>query len=87
MCKSCKPGSVKVDGEGLVSSAESVYAHIELPASEEEGVEEVALADVGFGRVVAVEGLPLGDVCDFVEDEDALALALAGLGKAEVRAS
>lgn len=79
MGESGKAGAVEVDGEGLVGSAEGVDAHVELAAAEEERVEEVALADVGLGRVVAVEGLPLGDVGDLVEDEDALALALAGL--------
>lgn len=74
-----KTGAVEVDGERLVGGAESVDAHVELAATEEERVEEVALADVGLGRVVSVEGLPLGNVCDLVEDEDALALALAGL--------
>ena len=74
-----EPCAVEVDGEGLVGSAEGVDAHVELPAAEEERVEEVALADVGLGRVLFVEGLPLGDVSDLVEDEDAPALALRGL--------
>ena len=73
-------GAVEVDGQGLVGSAECVDAHVELSAPEEQGIEQVALADVWLGRVVAVEGLPLADVCDLVEDEDALALALGGLG-------
>jgi hypothetical protein len=71
--------AVEVDGEGLVGGAEGVDAHVELAPSEEERVEQVALADVGLRRVVAVEALPLRNVPNLVEDENALPLALAGL--------
>jgi nucleotide-binding universal stress UspA family protein len=74
-----EPSSVEIDGERLIGGAERIDTHVELAAAEEKRIEEIALADVGFGRVVAVEGLPAGDVCDFVEDEDALALALGSL--------
>ena len=64
----------------MVTCAESVYAHVELAASEEKWVDQVALTDVGFGRVVSVEGFPAGDVGDAAEDEDAFSLAFRGLG-------
>lgn len=70
--------AVEVDGERVVGEAEGVDAHVELAAAEEEGVEDVALADVVLGREVLVGALPLADVRDLVEDEDALALALGG---------
>jgi hypothetical protein len=79
MRESRESSPIQVDSQGLVTSAEGVDAHIELPASKEERIEQVALADIGLGRVIPIEGLPLGDVLDLIEDEDALALALAGL--------
>jgi hypothetical protein len=81
MGEACESGAVEVDGEGLVGGAEGVDAHVELAAAEEEGVEEVALGDVGFGGVVAVEGFPARDVGYFVEDEYAFSLALGGLDR------
>lgn len=74
--KACKTVPVEVDGKRVVGDAERVDAHVELPASEEERVENVSLADVVFGGDVLVGALPLADVADLVEDEDALALAL-----------
>lgn len=74
-----EPRAVEIDGQRLVGGAKGVDPHIELPAAEEERVEQVALADVGLGRVLLVERLPLGDVCDLVEDEYASALTLGGL--------
>ena len=71
--------TVEVNGQRLVRGAEGIDTHIELPTAEEERVEQVALADVGLGRVLLVERLPLGDVCDLVEDEYASALTLGGL--------
>lgn len=76
-----EPGPVEVDRERVVADAEDVDPHVELAAAEEEGVEEVALADVGLGRVVAVVGLPARHLPDLVDDEDALALALRGLNR------
>lgn len=79
MCESGESCAVEVDGEWLVGGAKCVDPHVELASTEEKGIEEVALADVGLWRIVPVEALPLRDVANFVEDENALALALAGL--------
>lgn len=73
-----EPVAVEVDGERVVGEAERVDAHVELASAEEQRVEDVALADVVLGREVLVGALPLADVRDLVEDEDALALALGG---------
>ena len=46
MGEACETVAVEVDGEGVVGGDQCVDAHIELASSEEEGVEDVALADV-----------------------------------------
>ena len=79
MGESCEPCPVEIDCKRVVTCAKGVYPHIEFPAPEEQGVEEVPLADVRLGRVVAVERLPPGDISDLAEDEDTLSLALGGL--------
>lgn len=71
--------SVEIDGQRLVGGAEGVDTHIELPATEEERVEQVSLADVRLRRVIAIEGLPLADIRNLIEDKNALALTLRGL--------
>ena len=81
MGKTGKPCSVQVDGQGLVGQAQGIDTHIELAASEEHRIEEISLADVGFGRVVAIEAFPPRDITDAVEDEDSFPLALACLGR------
>jgi hypothetical protein len=81
VCESRKPGSVEVDCKRLVGGAESVNSHVEFLASEKQGVSDVSLDNVGFSLrvlgVVAKVVLPLRDLLDFVEDENALALRLA----------
>lgn len=79
MSESSKSSPIKVYGEGLVGCAQSVDAHVEFPAPHEHGVHQIPLADVGLRGVVLVEGFPPGDFVDFVEDEDASALALGSL--------
>ena len=76
MGKTGESCAVEVDGERLVGGAEGVDAHVELASAEEEGIEEVALTDVGLGRVIAIEGFPSRDICYFIEDEYAFALTL-----------
>lgn len=58
MGESCKSRSVKVNGQRVVGRAESVYSHVELSATEQERVEQVALTDIGFGWVVPIERFP-----------------------------
>jgi hypothetical protein len=80
VCKSGKAIAIEIDCEGVVGDAERIDTHVELPASEEERVEDVSLADIVLGGYVLVGALPLVDFADLVEDEDALALAFRGLG-------
>lgn len=75
--------TVEINGQRLVGGAEGIDTHIELPTAEEERVEEVALADVWLRRIFAIEGLPLADIRNLVEDKNALALALGSLAKRE----
>lgn len=75
--------TVEVDGQRLVGGAEGIDTHIELSTAEEQRVEEVALADVWLRRIIAIEGLPLADIRNLVEDKNALALALGSLAKKE----
>lgn len=79
MGESRKSCPVEVYGQRVVGCAQGVNAHVELPAPEQERVEEVPLADIGLGRVVSVERFPPRNVPDFAEDEDPLSLALGGL--------
>ena len=74
-----EPGAVKVDCQGLVVGAESVDAHVELAAAEQQGVEQVALADVLFDRRVPSRSVPPGDIVNLVENENAFTLALRRL--------
>ena len=74
-----EPVAVEVDSQGVVGCDEGVDAHVKLAAAEEEGVEDVALADVVLDSYVLVGALPAVDFADAIEDENALALALRGL--------
>lgn len=85
MCEPGEPGSVQVDCQGLVVSAEGVYSHIKLSSAEQQGIKQIALADVLLNRGVSSGGFPPGDVVDFVENENALALALRCLSYKNVK--
>lgn len=74
-----KASPVEIDGERLIRCAKGVDAHVELSASEEQRVEQVALTDIWLGRAVAVEGLPSRDVVYFIENENTFALAFRSL--------
>lgn len=78
MGEASKAIPIEIYGKWVVRDAESVDAHVELPTSEEERVEDVSLTDVIFSSDVLVGTLPLADIADLVEDEDPLALALRG---------
>jgi hypothetical protein len=39
------------------------------------------LAYIGLRRIVPIKGFPLGDVSNFIEEEDSFALALGGLSR------
>lgn len=58
MGESCEPSSVEIDGQGLVGGAKDVDSHVELPATEEQRIKQISLADVGLWWVLAIEGLP-----------------------------
>lgn len=73
--ESCKSCSVKIDGQRVIGRAESVDSHVELSATEQERVEQVALADIGFGRVVPIERFPPRYISNFAEYKDAFSLA------------
>ena len=77
--ESGKPAAIEVDREGVVTGAEDVDPHIELPTSEEQGIEDVALADIVLGVDLFVGAFPAVDICDLAENEDALPLALGSL--------
>ena len=79
MSKTCKSRPVKIDSKGLVAGAEGVNTHIKLPTSEQQGISEVSLTHIRLRRVVPIEGLPPRYLRHPVENENALALALAGL--------
>jgi hypothetical protein len=76
-----EPCAVKVDDQRLVGSAKRVDPHVELLPPQEKRVGNVPLHDVRLRlrviRVIAEVVLPLGDLLDFVEKENALALGLA----------
>jgi hypothetical protein len=80
--------SVQVERQGVVVGAEDVNAHVEFLASDQQRVVDVALHNVrlclllglAYARVVrfpAEVAFPVADLTDFVEYEDAFALALA----------
>ena len=77
--KTGEPVAVEVNSQGVVGGDQGVNAHIELAAAEEEGVEDIALANVVFDGNVLVGALPATDFADAVEDEDAPALTLRSL--------
>ncbi len=79
VCESGKAAAVEVEGEWIVAGAKDVNSHVELPSSEEEGVENVPLADIVFWVDVFIGSFPATDISDFVEDKNAFALAFRGL--------
>lgn len=76
MCESGESCAVEIDGKRLVRGAESVDPHIELSSPEEERIQQVSLTDIWLWWILFIEGLPLGDISDLVEDEDPSSLAL-----------
>lgn len=66
MGETTEPTSVQVDSQGLVSSHKHIYSHVELLASDQKGIHNVALHDVGLGlRTIGLPTeivLPLGDL-------------------------
>lgn len=73
--ESGKTRSIEVDSQRVIARAEDVYSHIEFPASQEHRIQDVPLANIVFNVYFFVGPFPFVDVCDFVEDEDALSLA------------
>lgn len=80
MGKSSKATSVEIHGQWVVGGAKSVDTHIELPSPEEQRIEDVPLANIVLNRYFLVGALPFIDLANFVEDENAFALAPGGLG-------
>jgi len=75
MGKSSKAIPIEVDCEWVVGNTQGIDTHIKLPPSKQKRVEDISLADVVFSRNILIGSLPLADVADLVEDEDALPLA------------
>lgn len=71
--------TVEVHRQGLVTSTQGVYSHVEFTTSEEQRVQQVALADVLLYSRVPTGRLPLGNITNLAENEDTPALALRGL--------
>jgi len=78
MSKTCKSRPIKINSKGLVAGAKCVNTHIKLSTPEQQGISEVSLTHIRLGRVVPIEGLSPRYLRHPVENEDALALALAG---------
>lgn len=78
MCETCKSCAIQVRGQWCVASYKTVDSHIELLASNQEGVDDVSLHDIWLSlwalwlppKVI----LPLCDLLQLVEQEYALAL-------------
>lgn len=79
MGETCKTRTVQINRQGLVAGAKGVNPHVKLPAPEQQWVLKVSLAHVLFYGRVPAGCLPLGNVPDFVKDEDASTLALGRL--------
>ena len=79
MSKPSKTSPIEIDRQRLVARAQSIDTHVELSSPEEKRVKQVALADIGLGRVISVKGFPLGDISNFIEEENSFALAFGSL--------
>lgn len=73
-----EPGPIEVDRQRLISRAKGVDSHVELFAADQQRVADVPLDDVRFGlRTIwfpAEVVLPLGNLCQLVQQEDAFPL-------------
>lgn len=79
MGKSSKACPIEIDRQWIIGGTKGVDPHIEFPSSEQKRVQQVSLDNIGLRRVILIEGLPSGDICYFIEDEDAFSLAFGGL--------
>lgn len=79
MCESREATSVEIHSQRIVASAECVYPHIELSASEKQRVEDIALAYIVLDCYFFVGAFPSTDIAYFVENEYAFALAFRSL--------
>jgi hypothetical protein len=79
--EACKACPVEVDCQRLVCCHKAIYAHIELLTPDQKWVHDVTLNDIWLrlwafwfpSEIV----LPLSDLCELVEEEDAFALRFA----------
>ena len=71
MCESGESSPVKVSSEGSVAGHQAINTHVKLFATDEEGIDDVSLHNVGlslraFGLPPEII-LPLGDLLKFIE--------------------
>lgn len=78
--KTSEARTIQINCQRIVRGAKGIDTHIELSSSEEQWIGDISLADIILNILLA-GSLPLSNFRDAVEDEDASALALRGLGK------
>lgn len=68
--------SIEIDCQRLIRETQSIDAHVEFTASEQQRIDDVSLAHVAFYIGIPSCCFPFGNFAYFAEDEDASALAL-----------